>query len=189
MLKLGPIVEKKFGIWGKMVFSIFADTNPELDRFFTIHKDAFHRGQLDDEELMEKCITLPAEKHSLAETLVRRHNMELRGLIQENEKKEFLEHAGLEAVKGIIYGTDFYPKEMTVDLYAGAVMKARDEYGDSVMFEDRIIELAGPLNAIQMEAVAHQIKMFGSLFNIPFEEFLPPIAIVDNANGEVIEND
>lgn len=187
MLKLGPKVEKQSGLWGRIVFSIFAETDYELDRFFIIHKDAFNRGQLDEDELLAKCLTLPEEKYSIAETLVRRHNMELRGLAQENEKKEFLDHAGFEAVKGIIYGTDFFPKNMTIDLYVGAIMKARDEYGDSVMFEARIIEMAGPLNSIQMEAVAHQIKMFGSLFNVPFEEFLPPIAIIDN--GEMIEND
>jgi hypothetical protein len=171
-MSLGIKYTKMFGLTGRAVFDLTAADRAELIRFFEANKDAVERKTLDDDELEKLCVTLPETKWELAKSLIYRHNLTALGQQQEAEKKEFLDQFAMEAVKGIIHGSDFCPTELTVDQYAGAVMAAREEYGDSVLFAERIVNVAGPKNHLQMRKVADQIDMFSALFNVPFADEL-----------------
>ncbi len=178
-MSLGIKYNKMFGMHGKAVFDLTAADRAELIRFFEANKEAIDRKQLDNDELEKLCVTLSEGKWELAKSLVYRHNLTALGQQQQAEKKEFLDQFAMEAVKGIIHGTDFCPTELNVDQYAGAVMSAREEFGDSMLFAERLVNVAGPKNHLQMRKIADQIDMFTALFNVPFADEL----------GEIIPQD
>lgn len=175
MIALGMKYTRMSGMWGKSVFDLTATDRPEIIRFFESIKDSIDRRALDDEELKKNCVTLPETQWEQAKALVYRFNMAASGQQTQAEKKEFLDQFAMEAVKGIIYGTDFIPLEMTIDQYVGAVMSARQEYGDSSLFSDRLMNIAGASNHLQQRILANQIDMFTALFNVPFEDVLGEI--------------
>lgn len=175
MIELSDNYESQNGIYNLSIFDLKADTEIELREFFNQNKRAMDRGQLFDEEIENLIIKLKTIFRPQIEVLVDRHNMIQNGQRELSDKKIFLNHCCYEAIKGVIYATDFYPAQMSVDQYAGVVMKAYEDYQDSVLFSQRIMNVSCAETHQQWSKVSLQIELFGNLLNIPYEDAYPSL--------------
>ncbi len=175
MVTISDKYEKAQGVYSVGVFDLVCESELELREFFELNKSALDRGQLYDEEVTRlRLIGFKAASLDFIESLAFRYNQMKRGLLVQADKKLFIDQFGLEAIKAIIYATEFHPRESTVDLYAAAVFHAYEEYGDSAAFSERIQNMSGATSHRDWGAVANQIDLFGRLLNIPFNDPLPP---------------
>jgi hypothetical protein len=176
MLTISDKYEKPRGAYSFGVYNVIAPNRKELTDFFNEAKNAVGRKQLFDDELENNYVVIEERQLDIVNGLVYRFNMHLAGKAVQADKKLFLDQFSLEAIKSVIYATDFFPLEMTIDHYAAAILKAWEDYGDSILFANRIINIAGASNHKQMAQVSQQIDMIINLMTIPFADLLPPVS-------------
>lgn len=167
MITLSETYSRDVGPHGMGYFDIIAADLTELTNFFSANKKAIDRNMLSEEEVDALRINLKSAKREIAETLVYRYNLSLIGQEVQADKKLFLDHFKMEAVKAVIYATDHIPLEMTIDQYAGLVMKAYEEFGPGDLFSERIMNASGAKTPKHWIAVGMQVQLFLTLLDIP----------------------
>jgi hypothetical protein len=151
------------------VFNIETHSEAELQDFLNKHKE-----QLKDTRKVEGenngntiyGVQLKITEREIAEALVRRYNMVINVQNVEENKRHFLEEAGIDAVKVIVYATDYVPEEMDIEQYCASIFAAYDTFGDSPEFINRVYELSGDCNRFTHEQhgrIHQQIELLRQL--------------------------
>lgn len=156
------------GFTSSQWFDIVAPNKKELLGFWSENKEVLEHPKLHLEEMDALKIQFKYKNFEKISNLIYRFNVELAGQRLVYEKKLFLEQCGFEAIKAIIYATD-YTGSLTLDEYVGLVSKTFEEYGDSNLFDARIINaVIDPKTQTSkcMETIGLQIKLFKELLTI-----------------------
>lgn len=180
MLRLTEPYTKRFGGdnsglkvnagYGMAYFDVVADVDVELREFWEENKFPLDKPNHPDHSALT--MDFKENKREMVTNLVYRFNLIQAGRELQVEKKEFLEQFSIESVKAIIYATDHCPEEMDIDQYAGLIVHTFTEYGDTLLFEQRIINVNGAESANEMAVVSQQIELFKELLTIPMAETL-----------------
>lgn len=163
MIKLGKdeTVKSSANGMGRAMFKLYADSDLELEQFWQQNKHPLDTPRFDINQYY------PSAKRSLLESLVYRYNMFEASQSNQHQKQQYLEHFSIEAITAVIYATDYCPDDMTLVQYAGAVKAAFEEYSDTVLFDDRMINLALTEKTPQkMIIVSNQIALFKQLLTV-----------------------
>ena len=172
MLVVSETYTKHIGRMGMAHFQV-SSTLPgskELYVFWLENKDplqkpVFGSDTMEGDYVLEFKLSM-MEK---VKNLIYRFNMALAGQNFQLAKREFLNQFGIEAVRAIIYATDFCPDSMGVDDYIAVVLKAFEDYSDSAAFDDRLINVSG-LTTDRLNLIINQIQLFKNLLIVPMED-------------------
>ncbi len=168
MLKLSKVYSVPNGHFSVGVFDLVAETLDELKRFWKDHHDILDRPTLHPEEIDALKMTFKMGLRDKVEGLMYRFNMVIEGRMLEADKKEFFDQFKLEAIKGIIYATDYLPNSMTIDQYAGIILSAYDQHGDTILFDQRILNIgiSDGSSLSQVTALTEQVRLFKQLMTV-----------------------
>ena len=169
MLRVTENYEQQASYCNYMVFNIETHSEVELKDFLERHKEQLKDTRKIEEENNGSTIygaQLKINEKEIAEALVRRYNMVINVQNIEENKRHFLEEAGTDAVKVIVYATDYIPEEMDIEQYCASIFAAYDTFGDSPEFINRVYELSGDCNRFTHEQhgrIHQQIELLRQL--------------------------
>ncbi len=172
MLTLSKPYSKKIGsMFGIKHCDVLAPNVEELKAFWEetrtiVDKPQFHQRYADTLTMDFK----ETQREQLT-GLIYRFNCFLIGEKLQVDKQTYLREFGADAVKAVIYATDYCPEGMTIDEYANAILSAFDNFGDSHEFDKRVINIAIVDKVqYQLETVSLQVRLFKTLLSSPLEE-------------------
>ena len=153
------------GGMGRGCFHLVAPPK-ELKQFWDENRVRLDTPQFDDP------LQFPEPKREQIQNLVYRFNVIEAGQRSELDKKNFLEDFTLESITAVIYATNFCPDELSIEQYAAAIRHAFEEYNDSLLFDERIINLAvgdRPSSA-HLAIICNQVALFKQLLIVNLDE-------------------
>jgi len=174
MIKISGNYEEQVGKSTKRaVFDLLFDTPKELRTFWAGNKSILDHPVLHEEEIVALKLTFKEPHKEKIKNLVYRHNTIQNGNQLQVEKREYLDHFSVEAVKAIIYSTDHIPADMEIEEYAAMFLAAYENFGDTQELDKRILNIAGAKTAEEYGLVSEQIRLFKKLMEVFIDELNP----------------
>lgn len=169
MIKISENYERKGPMVSYMVFDLMFDRPEEIINFFKENGEHLDKRLVNANDLEKKIVTLRSVYREQAQMRINRFNLILKGDKLQSDKQEYLEYFKSDAIRAIIYGTLFCPKQLSIGEYTGMVISTFERFGDTTLFGNRILEICQCSNPREYAIVCQQIDLFINLLSAPWE--------------------